>query len=59
MKIHIRAAKIHAGNHQFAVAMFCGESWYKISSWRHYDLFGRLETARGFHIGPVMFWDGS
>jgi hypothetical protein len=59
VKIYIRAAKVQIGNRRFAIAVFHGERWWKLSSWTHYTLVGRLETTPGFHIGPLMFWDGS
>ena len=59
MKIMIRAARFTIGERRFAVAMFCGERWYSPVSWRRYTLFGRLKSTPGFHIGPIMFWNGS
>jgi len=40
------------------INMFFGEKWWSLKSWRRYTLFGKLDVCTGFHIGPIMFWDG-
>lgn len=59
IEVLVRAAILHVGNRSLAVGVFCGERWYRTSSWRRYKYFGRLPSASGFHIGPIVFWDGS
>ncbi|QJD49788.1 hypothetical protein SEA_CLUBPENGUIN_64 [Streptomyces phage ClubPenguin] len=42
----------------FAIGMMCGESWYRLSSWRNYPLVWKLKNDWGFGIGPILIWSG-
>lgn len=59
MKARIRGIRFTVGQRRVAIALFCGERWYRLSSWRNYPLFRKFKKTPGFHIGPIMFWDGS
>lgn len=41
------------------VGLYCGERLFSLESWRRLPLFRKLRTAKGFSIGPILFWDGS
>lgn len=58
MKVMMRPARFSVGKRQFAVGVFCGERWYRLSSWTQYGIYGRLKSCSGFHVGPILFWDG-
>lgn len=37
---------------------YCGERWYRISSWKAYSkpLIKKLQWDKGFQVGPFLFW---
>jgi hypothetical protein len=49
------------------VQPMCGESWFGISGWKQYGLFGTYPnngirvgslSMKAFRIGPILFWNG-
>ncbi len=41
------------------VALYCGARLFRLSDWKDYGLFRKLDKKWFFSIGPVLFWDGS
>lgn len=36
----------------------CGQRWWRPRSWRCPNFFRRLPGARGFAVGPIIFYGG-
>jgi hypothetical protein len=41
------------------MGLYCGARLFRLSDWRVYGVFRKLNDKWFFSIGPVLFWDGS
>lgn len=59
MRIRRHPLQVVGNGWAIGVSTFCGERWYRLSSWKAYSkpLIKRLGVwDTGFRIGPILFW---
>ena len=57
-KIRRRPIKIQGDGWAIGISVFCGESWYRLDSWKTYSkpLIKQLRWDVGFRVGTILFW---